>query len=325
MAWWGMQLTILLSVMVSFTSTDIAGNLDLEEGAVYEGFAYEVFQIQASGETLSVSITSNFDTYLILCSPEKTFHKDDDSGEGSNASIAIPNPSTGAWTVIATSFSPSQNGNFSLAVEGGSHAVRVEPTAVDAELVEMAFDSRGVKNQVRERARNLQMLEKQLTLPSFREELISSIRSAAEAFAVDDHEREMRKRMQALEKRVQDIGVALDEATFLETSADLVLELLEKEMASKKTSLLYVSEELEMRARKREGFEYALGALIEFHEAALKLAQLKTQLLDPQIEPAKVHVIRDEVGQFQAVVDEQATEIAIRLLKQTSHAPQGQR
>ncbi len=167
------EIFFLVVALMSATaeSGDILGNLDPSNDAVYEDFAYQVFQIQPSGETLSVSVTSSFDASLILCSPEKAFHQDDGGGGNSNASIDISNPSPGAWFVFVTSDQPFQKGIYSLTVEGAAHTARMDSTVVNAELVAEAFHSRSLDTQVRERASRLQILKELLTLPTIRQEL----------------------------------------------------------------------------------------------------------------------------------------------------------
>lgn len=140
---------LALGLMASTTSgaSELSGELDPKGDVVYEGYAYGVYEIEASGGKLSVSMNaSGLDAYLILRSPEETFRTNDDSGEGRNARIEVSEPGAGTWIAIATSYS-SARGRYSLVIEGASHVARVDPEDVDAELVEAAFSVRGVVNR----------------------------------------------------------------------------------------------------------------------------------------------------------------------------------
>ena len=81
---------------------ELSGKLDPQGQAVYQGYAYGVYEIEAAGGELSVAMNATgLDGYLILRSPEERFLTNDD-GEDFSLSLDIDGaPNTSALTVDA--------------------------------------------------------------------------------------------------------------------------------------------------------------------------------------------------------------------------------
>jgi hypothetical protein len=80
----------------------------------------------AAGQQVTVTLSSSsFDTYLYLLGPAgQLLAQDDDGGGGINSRIIITLPSTGAYTVESTSFSPNTTGSYTLSVRGAASVLR---------------------------------------------------------------------------------------------------------------------------------------------------------------------------------------------------------
>ncbi len=71
----------------------------------------------AAGQTVTISMTGGFDTFLNLIGPDGTVvASDDDSGGGTNSRIVLRLAAAGAYRIEATAFSATGLGAYTLTV-----------------------------------------------------------------------------------------------------------------------------------------------------------------------------------------------------------------
>ncbi|MCY4654529.1 MAG: PPC domain-containing protein, partial [Dehalococcoidia bacterium] len=96
---------------------------DCESSVSGRGYArYYSFTLAAETE-VTIDLTSSVDTYLFLRSGSATsgtaLHQNDDIGGTNRNSQIVATLSAGAYTIEATTYSPSTTGSFTLSVAGG--------------------------------------------------------------------------------------------------------------------------------------------------------------------------------------------------------------
>ena len=89
-----------------------------DDGRYYEAHTFE----GSAGEALTIDLISDdFDAYLILVSPTgERIAADDDSAGGTNARITLTLPTTGTYTLIATSYGVGETGTYRLDTRSAS-------------------------------------------------------------------------------------------------------------------------------------------------------------------------------------------------------------
>src|SRR5262249_6292846 len=103
-----------------------AVNGDLEGNCVADGRWFDIYTFSGlAGQPISISMSSSvFNTYLYLLSPSGAFiAEDDNGGGGTNARIPSGSgtfalPSTGTYTVYATSFFANETGGYTITLSG---------------------------------------------------------------------------------------------------------------------------------------------------------------------------------------------------------------
>jgi RHS repeat-associated protein len=92
-----------------------------------ENNSVDYFVSLSLGSLVPVSLTSNdFDAYLIVTSPSGKTLEDDNSGEGTNASLEFIAWESGEWTFTVTSLDPSPSGSYMLSWSEGHFLELVE-------------------------------------------------------------------------------------------------------------------------------------------------------------------------------------------------------
>ena len=103
--------------------------------SVYRGYYEPVTFEGSSGDELSIGMTSEGDTYLLLVAPNGTIIADDDDG-GSNLNAHIESvelPADGQYTIVATSYAPSETLGYQLTVEAEGAAASGATDGSDGE------------------------------------------------------------------------------------------------------------------------------------------------------------------------------------------------
>jgi hypothetical protein len=99
-----------------FTGTLGAGDDQLGEGEWYELHTISGLP----GQSIRVEMTGAFDTYLGLVGPGDFKEENDDGPNGSGHSvIEAVLPEAGEYTIVATSYSAGQGGDYSIEISGG--------------------------------------------------------------------------------------------------------------------------------------------------------------------------------------------------------------
>jgi hypothetical protein len=95
------------------------------DGSFFDAYAFS----GTAGQQVSINMTSlQFDTYLYLMKPGETTVsddpnvtiQDDDGGGGTNSRISVTLPTTGTYTILATSFASGATGSYSLSLSNVS-------------------------------------------------------------------------------------------------------------------------------------------------------------------------------------------------------------
>ncbi|MBE7385086.1 MAG: tetratricopeptide repeat protein [Leptolyngbya sp. SIO1E4] len=97
-------------------SQSINGTLGTDDAVLDGGEYYEIHTFEgAEGQTITIDLVSEeFDTYLVVFGPEGDRVGENDDGDNSNAQIWLTLPSTGTYTVWATSYSAGEVGSYQL-------------------------------------------------------------------------------------------------------------------------------------------------------------------------------------------------------------------
>ncbi|NEQ47490.1 MAG: tetratricopeptide repeat protein [Leptolyngbya sp. SIOISBB] len=97
-------------------SQSINGTLGADDAVLDGGEYYEVHTFEGTkGQAISIDLVSEeFDTYLVVFGPDGERLAENDDGDDSNAQIWLTLPSTGTYTVWATSFSAGEVGSYAL-------------------------------------------------------------------------------------------------------------------------------------------------------------------------------------------------------------------
>ncbi len=77
-----------------------------------------------AGQTVTIDLSSGaFDTVLIAGAPDGSSFVDDDSGFGTDSSLEITLPETGAYLIVVTSYDTGERGDYTLSVTDSSPEV----------------------------------------------------------------------------------------------------------------------------------------------------------------------------------------------------------
>ncbi|MGG6295452.1 tetratricopeptide repeat protein [Leptolyngbya sp. AN02str] len=101
----------------SAASTTITGRLDANSPTLPDGRHYHAHTFEGrAGEQIVIDLSSEeFDTYLMLASPEdEIVAGDNDGGTGTNSTITITLPSTGVYTIVAIAYGAGTGGGYRL-------------------------------------------------------------------------------------------------------------------------------------------------------------------------------------------------------------------
>lgn len=224
-------------------AVELQGTLSLESETVYEGYPYLVYSMEVSGEPLSITIDASefLDSFLILHLPDESFSKIPTRYRYSRGNDNYPfaefkssNPAPGKWTFIVTSYYINDSGAFKLAIEGAKNIKQVHVTQLDKKLVEDAFAFRGVYSKAKllekekeERLRRIELLSEQLSLASFRSQLITNLTNCIDD--ENDHYLLQIKQLKDLKKIEKDIEQAKIDIDHTELSTNLLYDLLDRE------------------------------------------------------------------------------------------------
>jgi len=87
------------------------------ESDTYRG-NYEPVTFEGSaGENVTIDMTSEDDTYLILLGPDGTIVAENDDYDSLDSRVEASLPSDGTYTIVATSFSPRATFPYELTLE----------------------------------------------------------------------------------------------------------------------------------------------------------------------------------------------------------------
>ncbi len=97
-------------------SLSINGALEAEDATLNSGEYYEIHTFEGTeGQSIQIDLVSEaFDTYLIVFGPDGDRLAENDDGDSSNAQVWLTLPTTGTYTVWATSYSVGEVGAYVL-------------------------------------------------------------------------------------------------------------------------------------------------------------------------------------------------------------------
>lgn len=101
-----------------------------EESRVFDGgIPYNTYQVAfRKGEQVTIHLTSDdFDTVLMVLSPEGLFLEDDDGGGGTNSLLSFTVEHDAVHTLVVRSFSARGRGKYELNWSGASQVTRIVP------------------------------------------------------------------------------------------------------------------------------------------------------------------------------------------------------
>lgn len=104
------------------------GSCPLSDGSYVDFYGFN----GTSGQTVTITMTAAFDTFLFLLNPTATVvATDDDGGGGTNSRIVFTLNSTGSWFIAANSFAANQFGAYTLSLvcSGGGGGGGCTPNA----------------------------------------------------------------------------------------------------------------------------------------------------------------------------------------------------
>jgi hypothetical protein len=131
-------------VTATFTSqvscgSSVSGTLsttDSTAGHRWPSYYTDIYQLNGvAGQTVTINMTSAFDTYLYLVNPAGTVETANDDGPGGtlNSVIVYTLPSTGLWRIEATSYGSGVTGAYNLSlgcIPPGNRFVPIPPCRV---------------------------------------------------------------------------------------------------------------------------------------------------------------------------------------------------
>lgn len=230
----GFLAVMLLWINVSFAAS-VAGALSKGTTTSYDGFLFDVFEINVAEEkAFAVGMSSaKLDSYLVVVDPNGKIQGNDDGvlkgarkENSGDAALEFTSPVQGRWLIFATTLVRDEEGPYTLIVKGSS-GLPIRQARPIREEITRVFSSRGVRDQ------ELAIISayEQLTLRSFRSELIDRLRRDSD---------EQNSRVQAapaglpqLEERLAQVTSAQAEVTRrLTVSNTYVGDLLAKERES---------------------------------------------------------------------------------------------
>ena len=112
----GSAAPVLVAQAPARSPQTLTGHLDQNSAQVDGRYTSTQTFEGTAGEVLTIQLTSeDFDALLILLSPDGTaIAEDDDGAGGTNSQIVITVPSTGTYTLIATSVGAGETGQYQL-------------------------------------------------------------------------------------------------------------------------------------------------------------------------------------------------------------------
>jgi hypothetical protein len=117
-------------------SSSTSGEITTDDCRLDDGSYLDLIQFHGTaGQTVTIDMTSTaFDTYLYLLDPTPAVvAKDDDFGDTTNSRITFTLPTSGTWTIGATSLLANQVGAYTLTIqctEGTTTTPTPTPTVV---------------------------------------------------------------------------------------------------------------------------------------------------------------------------------------------------
>ncbi len=329
--YWFLFLSVLLLSNYVY-ATELQDNLSLKNGQVYSGFNYSAYSIEFTGGILSIKTSSpKLDTYLIIQSPDKSFHADDDSLGNSDAEITINEASSGKWMIIVTAYQKNQKGFFTLSIDGVTEIKRVPKGQIDSRLLEDAFLKRGVYSESKlaeqeeerlkqkeerlkqkevEKSRKIQLLRDQLTLASYRTQLVIGLNRRIDE--EDNDYTEQSKRLEALIENEKKLKRAKEDVKKLPLSSELLTEMLDEKIVSLSYSISHLSNKLTKQVSKNEAFSIALNKINKLDEISKKLEHMKQDLLNADDRNNYKNIKKDMI-RLHAEIDLLTKEIAEKL------------
>lgn len=121
---------------------EYSGSLARGDDTLITGEFFDRWEVEGfPGQTLVVDLTSDdFDTFVILESPDGLRETNDDFGLGSNSQIVYEVTSPGTYTVLVTSYAPEESGDYHLRL---AREMQISATGTDThDSVVLDFDTR---------------------------------------------------------------------------------------------------------------------------------------------------------------------------------------
>lgn len=322
-------LLIVLQLSVPAAASVVTGALAKGSPASYEGYTFATFAFTSAGGRVHVS-SSDFDTYLLVASPDGMVRANDDSGgpqrDGRSgllldrassktftSAVEFPAISTGKggrWIAVVTTYQEGASGSFTLTVDGADALEEVDSSTLGEDAIAKLFRARGVVSATRERAQKLRMLKAQLSLPVFRSRLIVDVTEYLESSPGTTATEEY----QEAKLKEQRLTVALTEIAALGESKDLLTQLLHAELEKNAENVADLATGAATETEKEQIYRAVLGELRELDRLWSAVTALESQLLAGKQGGESVEAQRREAADLRAAAEKAADGIAEKLV-----------
>ena len=130
------SLTAVTSDVLEFSGSLASGDDTLTRGEYVDRWEVEGFP----GQAFVVDLRSDdFDTFVVLETPDGHRETNDDFGIGSNSQIVYELSSPGTYTVLVTSYSPEETGDYQLSIARNAQGAVETADATDSQA--LSFDN----------------------------------------------------------------------------------------------------------------------------------------------------------------------------------------
>lgn len=299
--------TVVLPAYATATTVEVQGQLS---DAVFERYFYSSHEVVTSGAALTVSVSSELDTYLHLTREGGgAILSDDDGAGGGNARITVPEGAAGRWLAIVTTYRPDVTGEYTLVVDSSDSVPLVEPKELSGAIITAAFAGREIVNREAERTAQRELLRDQLLLDSFRSRLIEILAANASG---DPIEQSLLRSLEVRERALVD-ALAEAERTLSVGGKEVIAEVLGEELERTRRELAAEEGSVERQAIHRAAYSVALDELRALDERADALRGLEELLLSAAAEISLAD-LRRRVTDLRAAILTGADELAGRFL-----------
>jgi hypothetical protein len=331
---------LIITIVFFFTpnlsfGAELKDAFPLETSQEYQGYPYLVYTITTKGDSsLSFQIrSSHVSTYLIVQSPSKEFYSREVYVDGSfsslldkdNAGITIEKAMRGTWIVIVAS-QDKNPGNFNLIIDEADTVKKTLKEELDENLIEQAFSEIGIYSQAKlnefekqkqvkedeEKLRKINLLIDQLSLKSFRNQLINNLDMEIN----DEHEQYLLLKSQLdhnliVEHDLQKLKADIEKLSY---SNELLTTLLDKEIQSNDKQVVDLSNRLSEIVTRLEAYRIASKQIKEIDDITKELEYKKEVILEIH-DGSSLTNARSEIAALQQKVKSISTEVAEKLFE----------